>query len=214
VYLPQQFEETDISVLHALIRANPLGAWVTLAGDGLVANHLPFLLDPADGAHGTLRGHVARPNLVWQALSGNAPAVVMFQGAAAYITPSWYPAKQEHGKVVPTWNYAVVHAHGRPRAVQDRDWLLRHVSALTAQQEAGQARPWQVTDAPPDYIERMLGGIVGIEIPLERLEGKWKVSQNRAEADRRGVVEGLLARGDEASRTMSGLVSATLKDNP
>ena len=212
MYLPQQFEETDISVLHALIRAHPLGAWVTLTGDGLAANHLPFLLDAARGTHGTLYGHVARANPVWKALSGAAPAVVpavvMFQGAEAYITPSWYPSKQEHGKAVPTWNYAVVHAHGRPRAIEDRGWLLQHVSQLTAQQEAGRAQPWQVTDAPADYIERMLGAIVGIEIPVERLEGKWKVSQNRPEADRLGVVAGLQARGDEASQAMAGLVRA------
>jgi transcriptional regulator len=210
MYLPQQFEEKDLAVLQRLIRAHPLAAWVTAAADGLQANHLPFLLDPARGEFGTLCGHVARANPVWRTFSGSLPSVVIFQGAEAYITPSWYPGKQAHGKAVPTWNYAVVHAHGLPRAIEDRAWLLRHVSALTAQQEAARTQPWQVSDAPPDYIERMLEAIVGIEIPIARLQGKWKISQNRSEADRLGVVAGLLERGDTQAAAMAGLVRGTL----
>jgi transcriptional regulator len=209
MYVPQHFEETDIPVLHGLIGAHPFATWVFNAGGELQVNHLPLLLDPARGAFGTLCGHVARPNPAWQACAGSA-SVAIFQGPQAYITPSWYPSKQEHGKAVPTWNYAVVHAHGQPRVIEDRDWLLRHVSALTASQERGQALPWQVTDAPADYIERMLGGIVGIEIPITRLVGKWKVSQNRPEADRRGVIAGLNARAEPQAAAMAELVRQRL----
>lgn len=209
MYVPQHFEETDISVLHQLIQAQPLAAWVFNAGGELQVNHLPLLLDPARGAFGTLAGHVARPNPAWRACAGSA-SVAIFQGPQAYITPSWYPSKHEHGKAVPTWNYAVVHAHGQPRVIEDRDWLLRHVTALTTAQERGQALPWQVSDAPADYIERLLGGIVGIEIPISRLAGKWKVSQNRPEADRLGVAAGLLGRAEPQAAEMARLVRQRL----
>ena len=136
MYVPAHFEETDVGVLHALIRAHPLGAWVTQSGTGLVVNHIPFLLDPGGGAHGSLVGHVARANPVWRAFSRDIPSVVVFQGPQAYISPSWYPSKHAHGKAVPTWNYAVVHAHGLPRAIEDRDWLLRHVSRMSDTQES------------------------------------------------------------------------------
>ena len=189
--------------MYALIAVHPLGTWVTQGEGGLIADHVPFLLDRDAGEHGTLVGHVARANPVWRTLGQGMESLVIFQGVQSYITPSWYAAKQEHGKVVPTWNYAVVHAHGTPRATQDRDWLRRLVGRLTDTHEASRAPPWAVTDAPADYIETMLAGIVGIEIPIARIVGKWKVSRNRPAADRQGVVDGLLAKGDEASVAMA-----------
>ncbi|HEU0202552.1 MAG TPA: FMN-binding negative transcriptional regulator [Burkholderiaceae bacterium] len=206
MYVPAHFEQTDVALLHDLIRAFPLGAWVVSNDGELLVNHIPFLIDPTRGAHGTLVGHVARANPVWQTLSATANAVVIFQGAQGYVSPSWYPSKHAHGKAVPTWNYAVVHAHGTPRAIEERDWLLDLVTRLTATQEARQAVPWKVTDAPADYIERQLASIVGIEMPISKLVGKWKVSQNRPPADRLGVVAGLMARGDETSNAMAALV--------
>ncbi len=206
MYVPKHHEESDLSVLQALMRARPLGTWVTQGDGELIVNHVPFLLDPARGEFGTLLAHVARANRVWQSFSRTVDSVVVFQGAQTYITPSWYPSKHEHGKAVPTWNYAVVHAHGVPRAIEDREWLLRHVNQLTGVHEAGQAHPWKVSDAPPDYIDKMLQSIVGIEIPIKRLVGKWKVSQNRPDADKLGVVAGLLAREDAAAKEMASLV--------
>lgn len=193
MYVPSHFEESDRAVLHALIRAHPLGTWVTVSADGPTAEHIPFLLDTARGVHGTLLGHVARANGVWRTLSQQAASLVVFQGAESYVTPSWYPSKQAHGRVVPTWNYAVVHAHGAARAIDDREWLLSLVSRLTDTHEAGRPAPWQVGDAPADYIDKLLQQIVGIEIPLDRLTGKWKVSQNRPLEDRAGVASGLRA---------------------
>jgi transcriptional regulator len=212
MYVPKHHEESDLAVLHALIRAHPLGTWVTQGDGELIANHIPFLLDPARGEYGTLTGHVARANRAWQSFSRSVDSIVVFQGPQTYITPSWYPSKHAHGKAVPTWNYAVVHAHGMPRAIEDPAWLLDHVSRLTASHEAGQALPWKVSDAPRDYIDRMLQNIVGIEIPITKLVGKWKVSQNRPEADRLGVVAGLLARGDAQSRQMAALVNEHVSD--
>lgn len=210
MYLPEHFAETDPRVLHALIDAHPLGAWVTLGEGGLLVNHIPFLLDADRGPHGTLVGHVARANPVWRSFSSNVGSVVVFQGAETYVTPSWYPSKRAHGKVVPTWNYAVVHAHGIPRAVDDPAWLLQLVTRLTERHEAGRPLPWKVSDAPADYTARLLESIVGIEIPIARLVGKWKVSQNRPAGDRLGVADGLLERGDAAAAEMAALVTRHL----
>jgi transcriptional regulator len=195
MYNPTHFAETNPATLHALMRAHPLGAWVMHDGQQLMANHVPWLLNADTGV---LQGHVARANPAWRLCAAGAPCLVIFQAEQSYITPSWYPSKREHGKVVPTWNYAVVHAHGRARAMDDPAWVHTNVQALTTQHEAREAKPWHVSDAPTDYIEQMLKAIVGIEIVIERLEGKWKVSQNRAQADKAGVVVGLQARGDEA----------------
>ena len=148
MYVPKHYEESDITVLHALIRSEPLGAWVTQGDGDLLVNHIPFLLDPSRGEQGTLVGHVAKSNPVWQSFSRDIASVVVCQGAQSYITPYWYPSKAAHGKVVPTWNYAVVHAYGLPRAIKDREWLLRHVSEQTDVSEVGQALPWRVSDAP------------------------------------------------------------------
>jgi transcriptional regulator len=210
MYVPKQHEETDPSVLHSLIRVHPLGTWITQGESELIVNHIPFILDPSRGDCGTLIGHVARANGVWQSFSKTSHSVVVFQGAESYITPSWYPSKHAHGKAVPTWNYAVVHASGLPVAIEDKDWLLDHLNQLTNLHEADQVLPWKVSDAPPDYIERMIGAIVGIEIPISKLVGKWKISQNRPEQDKLGIVAGLLAKEDQRSKEMAALVNASV----
>jgi transcriptional regulator len=209
MYLPKHFEETDRSTLHRLIESHPLAALVTLGDGELVVNHIPFMVDAAAGAHGTLRGHVARANPVWRQFSASVPTVAIFQGPESYITPSWYPSKAEHGKVVPTWNYAVVHVHGVPRVIEQAAPLLALVTALTVHHEAKIGSGWQVSDAPPDYIDQMVASIVGVEIPIGRIEGKWKVSQNRAAADRAAVALALDAlAGDQIDprRAMAALV--------
>ena len=194
MYLPQSFRETRIPTLHDLIRTHPLATLVTLTDDGLTANHIPMLVDPDPQPFGTLVGHVARGNSVWRA---DGPALAIFTGPEHYISPSWYPEKQEHGKVVPTWNYAVVHAHGRLRIHDDRDWLLRLVTRLTNTHEAQFEQQWKVADAPADYIETLLKGIVGIELRIDKLEGKWKMGQNRSESDRAGAAGALRQLGEE-----------------
>lgn len=183
--------------LYALMQAKPLGAWVCQGRQGLIANHLPFLLDRSRGPLGSLIGHVARANPVWRDLSQASPSVVMFQGPQAYVTPSWYPSKAEHGQVVPTWDYVVAHVHGMARAIEDRAWLLAMLNALTDAHEARRSPPWRVADAPAAYIDQMLRAIVGIEIPIDRLEGKFKLSQDEALPDRAGTVQGL-RRGETA----------------
>jgi transcriptional regulator len=212
MYTPTPNEETRVEVMHALVRAHPLGTWTLLAADDLLTNHVPFLLDAERGPFGTLVGHVARANPVWRSPPSAVRSVVSFQGPQAYVTPSWYASKREHGKTVPTWNYAVVHARGVPSFIEDRDWLLAHVSSLTDVHEAAEAAPWAVTDAPAEYTERMLGAIVGVEIPIERLMGKWKTSQNRPHADKEGVVAGLEGRGDAASAALVALHTSTPTD--
>jgi transcriptional regulator len=207
MYIPKHFEETDLQVLRSLIRAHPLGTWVTPGVARLNVNHIPFLMHDDRGPLGTLVGHVARANSVWRDYSRSSPSVVIFQGPESYITPSWYPSKQEHGKVVPTWNYAVVHAHGLPRVIESKDWLLNHVSELTRVHESKESKPWKVTDSPSDYIEGLLATIVGIEIPIDALEGKWKAGQNRTPADRAGAIEGLRKRGDEFSCAVAEMMS-------
>lgn len=209
MYVPAHFEETRPETLHALMRAHSLGALVTSGPSGLCVDHIPWIVDPEPAPYGTLRCHVARANPVWRAIGDSLEPLVVFQGPQAYISPSWYPSKQEHGKAVPTWNYAVVHARGAPRVIEDREWLLELVSALTDVNEAFQALPWQVSDAPVDFTEKMLAAIVGVEIPIRTLRGKWKVSQNRPAADRQGVGAGLDARGEPGAAAMAALVRET-----
>jgi transcriptional regulator len=206
MYLPKHFEETRVETLHALIRAHPLGALVTLTPGGLDANHIPFEVDPAPAPFGTLRGHVARANPVWKESARETEALVLFQGPETYISPSWYPTKQETARVVPTWNYVVVHAHGPLRVIDDREWLRAFVTRLTNRHEGGRRDPWKVTDAPADFIDTQLGAIVGLEIPIARLAGKWKVSQNRPAQDQDGVVGGLSQEGHPAASAMAELV--------
>jgi transcriptional regulator len=208
MYVPEHFEETDIGVLHYLIGEHPLGALVTITSPGLDANHIPFLIHPDPAPNGTLHGHVARANPLWRehVQTTNANALVIFQGPQAFVSPSWYATKQETGKVVPTWNYVVVHAHGRLRVIDDPAWVRSHLEELTNTHEGRRAAPWKVTDAPADYIEKMVGAVVGIEIPISRLVGKWKVSQNRPARDRDGVVQGLVREGSPTASAMADLV--------
>lgn len=202
MYLPTHFEESRVETLHALIRSHPLGTLVTQDRSGaLQADPIPFILDAGPSGHGTLCGHVARANPVWRESRDDVEALVVFHGAQSYVSPGWYPGKALHGKVVPTWNYIVVQARGRLQAIDDREWLRAFVTRLTERHEARQPEPWQVSDAPADYLEAMLGAIVGIEIELSSLVGKWKASQNRSSADHAGVVAGLAAlaaRDDDA----------------
>ena len=206
MYQVGAFREERIDVMHGLMRSHRLATLVTVHDGVPEANHLPLLIDPEPSPNGTLYGHVARANPLWRQADGQE-VLVIFQGPQAYVTPSWYPSKRETGQVVPTWNYAVVHAHGTLVVHDDREWLRALVTRLTDQQEAGLPQPWRVADAPADYLERMLGAIVGIEIPLARLSGKWKVSQNRTAADRAGVAEGLGSQGDAEAQAMADLVA-------
>ena len=217
MYLPPYHQLTEQDALHALMEAHPLGAWVYPSAEGLVANHVPFYLDRHAGPHGTLIGHVARANSVWQQLRDHSPSVILFQGPQAYITPNWYPGKVAHGKVVPTWNYTVAHVHGTARAIEDPQWLLRMLERLTESQErqheSAQALPWRVADAPADYIARLMRGIVGIEIPITRLEGKRKASQDEDMADRIGTVQGLQALANDNAQAMAKLVADAIGEN-
>jgi len=195
MYTPPMFREERPEVLHGLIRAQPLATLVTHGAGGLTANLIPFILVPGDGGPDILRAHLARGNEQLADLRDGGEALVIFQGPQAYISPSWYPTKREHGKVVPTWNYIVVQAWGQPRVIEEADWLLAQIGALTTSQEAGRAEPWSVADAPEEFIATQLRGIVGVELPIDRIEGKWKASQNQPEGNRKGVVEGLREDG-------------------
>ena len=207
MYQPPHFREDRIEVQHDLIRAHPLGLLITAGPGGLMANPIPFVLDAAASERGTLRAHLARANPQWRDLGAVEECLVVFQGPQAYVTPSWYATKQETGKVVPTWNYATVHAWGRPQIMDSEGWLRSQIDALTAQKEEPRALPWQVADAPEAFVAAQIKGIVGIEIPVARIEGKWKVSQNRTEADRAGVFQGLRAEGGPHD-PMAALVGA------
>ena len=198
MYQPAHFTESRPEVLHALMRAHPFATLVTLDAGGLNANHLPFEYDPEPAPFGTLRAHVARNNPLWRELVQGVEALVIFQGEHGYITPSWYPGKAENGKVVPTYNYMVVHAKGALQVMDDPLWLRAFLGRLTDRFEAPRAQPWAVEDAPADYVEAMLKAIIGIEIPVASLIGKWKVSQNRSADDRAGVVAGLEQDGQHA----------------
>jgi transcriptional regulator len=208
MYQPAHHREDRLDVQHALMRAFPLATLVTNGSSGLVANHVPFLIDPEASRLGTLRAHVARANPQWKEFDPAQEALVIFQGAERYVTPSWYATKRETAKVVPTWNYAVVHAYGPMRAIEDEGWLRAQIGDLTRASEAARAQPWAVTDAPEQFVAAMVRGIVGIEIEIARIEGKWKVSQNRPEADRRGVAAGLRENADARSGEMAELVEA------
>ncbi len=201
MYLPAHFAESRAAVLRDFIAAHPFGLLVTQsrAGD-LHANSIPFLLDPGDaGSPGILRAHVARANALWSSARDDVDALVVFQGPHGYVSPAWYPSKAEHGKVVPTWNYLMVQARGRLRAIDDKSWLRPFVTRLTDIHEGRRPAPWAIDDAPADYVETMLGAIVGIEMAVSSLVGKWKVSQNRSVADRAGVAAGLLREHGDAA---------------
>lgn len=218
MYLPSYHALSDPRAATDLIVAQPLGAWVCHTRDGLVANHLPWFFDAAHGPHGTLVGHVSRANNVWQLLDASMPSVVMFQGPHAYITPRWYPGRAAHGRVVPTWDYLAVHAHGVAQVRDDREWLRSMLARLTQAQElahATQQTPaWSMDEAPNDYIEGLLGSIVGIEMPIDRLEGKLKASQDEDLQDRLGTVHGLRSSSGETARAMGALVHGAIAPPP
>jgi transcriptional regulator len=193
MYVPAHFAEDRIPFLHDAIRDAGFATLVTLTEDGLIASHVPLLVDPAPAPYGTLIGHLARPNP--QARGAIGEALAIFQGPDGYITPSYYATKRENGKVVPTWNYSAIHAYGTLRWIGDREGLLDIVTRLTEHHEAQRTVPWAVSDAPADFVQGMLNGIIGFELTITRLQGKWKMSQNRPEADRAGVVDGLLNDG-------------------
>lgn len=205
MYQPAHFEQRDAAAIAALLQAHPFATLVWNSADGLTAEHVPLLFDAADGPHGTLRGHVARANPIWRAAAG-AQVMAVFHGPQSYITPSWYQTKRDTGKVVPTWNYAVVHAHGALCVHDDAAWLRALVGRLTDRHEGVRAAPWSVDDAPADYVAQMLGAIVGIEIEIARVQAKWKLGQNRVAADRSGVLEGLEA-GDAGARALAALAA-------
>ena len=196
MYIPTQFRESDVPTIHAAIRAAGLATLVTTGPDGLLATPLPLLLDPEPAPYGTLLGHVARANPQWRRGAAEGEALAMFAGPDAYVTPSWYATKRATGKVVPTWNYVAVHAYGTVEFIEDTDWLLGLVTRLTTHHEGKRDSPWAVADAPPDFTQSQLKGIVGVRLTIARLEGKWKMSQNRTAEDRAGVVEGLRADGN------------------
>ena len=212
MYLPKHFEERDPERLRSLIERYPLGALVTATESGLDANHIPFLFADTGSAAGTLHGHIARANPLWREVLRDASALVIFRGPDSFISPTWYPSKRENARVVPTWNYAVVHAHGVLRCVDDPAWVRSHVEALTRVHEGKRDAPWAVTDAPADFIEKLVAAVVGIEISITRLVGKWKVSQNRSISDRVGVVEALEREVVPSGTTITALIRETLDD--
>jgi transcriptional regulator len=208
MYLPTAFAEDRLEVKHGLIRAYPLGMLI-IPGAAPTADLVPFALYPDEGAAGLgmLRAHLARANPAWRALAASAECLVVFQGPEAYISPSWYASKAVSHKVVPTWNYAMVQVRGPARVVEDAAWLRRLLGDLTAIHESGLPQPWAVSDAPADFVDGLLKAIIGIEIPVASIVGKWKVSQNRGTADAEGVVAGLVARATAAGDAMAALVA-------
>jgi len=213
MYQPPHFREDRLAVQHALIREQPLGLLITAGPGGLQANHVPFLVDAGKSERGTLRAHLARANPQLHELAAVSECLVVLQGPQQYISPSLYPTKHEHGKVVPTWNYITVHAWGRPQVIDDTAWLRQQVDELTVHKEGSRAAPWHVADAPEPFVATQLKGIVGIEIPIARIEGKWKVSQNRPAVDQAGVVAGLRGQGDDAE-IMASMVAERIRGTP
>jgi len=208
LYLPAFFSETRIDVLHALMRARPLATLVAQCESGLLANHVPLETQAEPQPLGSIRGHIARANPLWREYREGAPAMAIFQGPQVYISPSFYPSKAQTGEVVPTWDYAVVHAHGTLRFIHDAGWLKDFVARLTDTHEAPRSQPWKIDDAPAAYIDRMLGLIVGFEFSISSLTGKWKVSQNRAHADRQGVVSNLQDANDAESHEIAAMLAS------
>ncbi|HBJ33920.1 MAG TPA: transcriptional regulator [Planctomycetaceae bacterium] len=214
MYVPQHFEEPRIDVLHDLIRRFPLATLVNQSSSGLNANHIPFLLSDELPPFGRLRGHVAAANPMLGDLPDTLESLAIFHGPSAYITPSWYATKQITGKVVPTWNYAVVHAYGHLRIIDDRDWLRRQIEELTDHNEAASPGPWSVSDAPKDSIDKMISGIIGIEMVITKMVGKWKVSQNQPAENQASVIEGLKNNLCPGSQAMATLVESRAKEKP
>jgi len=208
MYVPQHFAEPRPEVLHELMRQRPLATLVTLSSDGLNANHIPLHLSDAPEPLGTLRGHVARANPVWHDLTEGVETLAIFHGPDAYISPNWYPTKAETGRAVPTWNFAVAHAYGNLRVVDDPRWLRSHLAEMTRQHEAALPQPWQLDDAPADYTDKLIGAVVGIELVITRLLGKWKTSQNQPPQNRAGAAHGLRESGRPEALAMADLIEA------
>jgi transcriptional regulator len=208
MYIPKHFEETRLQVLHSIIRANPLATLVTLADSQLNANHVPMVLDAEAGI---LRAHIARANSLWKTFNQNIGCMVIFQGPAHYISPSYYPSKLETEKVVPTWNYAVVHVHATLKVIDDTNWIFKQINDLTLQQESKREKPWQVSDAPQEYIDTLLQALIGLEVSITTIEGKWKVSQNQKPVDHQGVIDGLIQEGTDNAAEMASLVKNTAR---
>ncbi len=196
MYIPASFNECRIEKLHELIVICPLGLLVTHGSNGLEASPIPFLLYTGEGEHGVLRAHLARANPHWKLLTGQVECLIVFQGPQGYVTPSWYPSKSDTHKVVPTWNYATVQVRGKPQVTEDAAWLRRQLGDLTAFHEGLRPQPWSVSDAPAEYITNQMKAIIGIEIPISHIEGKWKMSQNKDKTDREGVINGMLSDAD------------------
>ena len=211
MYEPPLHRQDDLAALHVLIRRRPLGLIVNRGPQGLAANTIPFLIDAGAGRLGTLRAHVARANPLWRELQGEPETLVVFQDVDHYVSPSWYATKRETGKVVPTWNYVMVQAHGAARVIDDEAWLRGQIADLTATHEGGRAAPWAVDDAPEDFVAAMARQIVGLEIEIDDLRGKWKASQNRPAADRAGVIAGLTQDGDPDALAMAAIVAEAAK---
>lgn len=210
MYVPAHFREDRVSVLHEAMLATRLATLVTAGSEGIEASHIPIILDPEPTPLGTIRGHIARANGQWKRADPSVPALIIFLGPDAYVSPSWYATKQTDGKVVPTWNYLTVHGYGTVDFFQDADRLLDLVTKLTDRHETRRAEPWAVSDAPPDYIQAHLKGIIGFELPIARLEGKWKMSQNRSAEDRAGVIGGLSAEGGDAEAVVAEIMKDQL----
>lgn len=206
MYIPAQFEQPNIEVMHELMRNRPLATLVTFGSNGINANHIPLHIALTSEPFGVLRGHVARSNPIWSDLNLDVDTLAIFHGADAYISPSWYATKQETGKVVPTWNYTVVHAYGSLRIIDDAIWVRTQLEALTAQNEEGFPHPWAVSDAPADFTEKLIEAVVGIEMIITRISGKWKVSQNQPPQNQRSVIDGLNASGKNEAITMAALI--------
>lgn len=212
MYTPKHFEEPRPEVMHELMRARPLSTLITMTSSGLNANHIPLHLIDTPAPFGTLRGHVARANPVWSDFKKDVEVLAIFHGPDSYITPSWYATKQETGKVVPTWNYAVVHAYGTLRVIDDAAWIRAQLEALTDHNEKNFTKPWAVADAPHEYTEKLITAIVGIEIVITRLSGKWKVSQNQPAQNQAGVIAGLSNSKLCDAEAMAALVEARRLD--
>jgi transcriptional regulator len=207
VYIPQHFEEQRPDVLARAIRDIQFALLVTAVDGEYVASHVPMVLKQADGAF-TLEAHVARPNRHWTVLGSKPASLAVFQGPQAYVSPSWYETKRQHGKVVPTWNYVVVHAHGPLQNVEEQDWLLAHLGDLVAANESRREQPWAIADAPAEFIHGMMRAIVGLRLTVDRLEGKWKMIQNRSEADRLGTLAGLSVSAKPEDRAVAAIMRA------
>lgn len=212
MYTPPSFREDRTVIMHDLIGMHPLGLLVTVGASGIQASPVPFLLYPDEGSRGVLRAHMARANPHWKEIQTSAECLVVFQGRNGYVTPSWYATKATTHQVVPTWNYVTVQVRGRPIIVEDSGWLRKQINDLTESQEKSRPQPWSISDAPVDFVTAQMTAIIGIEIPIGYIEGKWKLSQNKDEADRMGVIRGLRSENDPHRNTQLADLIDTSQD--